>query len=899
MSRTSQFSQMLRIAFVLLFMFTFAIQPSSVGSAQTPGDEPPVDLTEPGPTPVIEDAAPSTWPTASGPEDMHDYSILDENGQPYLPPAIPEVSAEPGAVYTVTTQLTTDGSLDSTLPVAPDLAAIPYAVTPDEALLSVPEVLDPALDASLTTAGEIYQNPDEVNLPASTPGNLDDFNRPNGSLGASWSPVNGTISIASNRAQTTSGYTTTALAVYSGIGVNNMEADISTQGTTVQYSALVLNYGAGVNNLFIKIQDNSHDGRFDTGGCYLGNNGAGFGLGFFGLSSSFTSAHLSVKVSAARVVTIKLSHIDGGTGTQTYVCSGAPAFEGSSVGIGSYGGGRIDNLSTSPATPVSKDNFNIQNGPLGANWRMRLGSMMIKGSKAVSSTFANNVALYNGLGSNRVEADISLTPGGGLQYAALMLNYDEGVDNLFIKFQDNDGNGNFEKLGCYRGNNSGSFDGFRDVTPFISAHMKIDVGATRLVSVWLTKIDGGTDSAHYLCNTAPGPEGYGVGMASYGGGRVDNFQVINNFEDNFSRANGPLGSNWVIRDGEFTIVNGVAQGYNVLALATYNGLATSEIEGDISLKPGGGVQYTGFVLNYQAGVTDLFLKAQDNVGNGQFTHFGCYIGNNGGPFGPGFFSLSSPFTTAHLHVSVNPARVVTIVLSRINGGAGVQVYTCAGAPVAEGDLAGIVGYGGGQMDNVRINRTVLLDQFNHVDGPLGPTWSYRAANYTVVNQIAVGSLGITDAAITSFNSVTAKVMEGDISLTPGGGTQYSGFTLNYDPGSDFIFVKIQDNDGNGTFDSGACYQHNNASPFGLGFFGLSGVFVNAHLRVSVDVNNNVTILLTKINGGTGTQVYTCTGAPVARDTGIGMDGYNGGRIDNVQVSRYQWGEPAFLPWSRK
>jgi hypothetical protein len=917
MSRVSLFFRSLRIVFILVILFTFAVQAPGVGSAQTgiPETETPVDTSLPGPVYSEAETLPDR-PVASGPDDMADYTIFDENGQPLQPQPDQTgsvISIPPGDDFfylpsessgDYTAPQFSDGSIDSTQPDTGSTSLLPYAPVTDQALESVPQLLDPSQDASLSPADAGVESPDQVNMLSNSLGNLDDFNRPNGSLGASWAVINGAFTINNNLAQTALGNTTANLAVYNGIGVNSLEADISIQpgGNNTQYTALVLNLDSDTvaNDLFIKVQDNNKDGLFDTGGCYRGNNAGEFGLGFFNLTSAFASAHMRVEVSTARTVTLTLSQINGGSASQTYVCNGAPAFEGVQVGIGSYGGGRIDNLSTTPASLNKTDSFSLQNGPLGSDWRMRLGSVVALNGRATSMDQANNIALKNGLGSTQVEGDISLTPGGGVQYSALMLNYDEGVDNLFIKFQDNNGNGDFESLGCYRGNNSGAFagGGLVPVDPFTSAHMRIYVGALRYVFIYLTNINGGSGSVAWYCTSAPGPEGYGVGLASWGGGRIDNFQIITNFEDDFSRPNGALGSDWTVRDGTYGIFNQTAQGTNT-ALATYKGLATSEIEGDVSLSPGGGTQYSGFVLDYGAGVNNIFVKAQDNDGNGQYDHAACYTGNNVSPgFGLGYFTLSSPFTTAHLRVSVDAARNVTIILSRINGGTGVQIYTCAGAPAAEGDQAGIVGYGNGRIDNVHINRTIALDQFNHPDGPIGPTWSHQVNNYSVENQLAVGGLNPVITGLVTLNGITGNAIEGDVSLSPGGGTQFAGFFLNYNGAENYIFLKVQDNNGDGTFDSGACYRTTNDIPFGLGFFSLSGAFTTAHMRVSDGPNHNVTILLTRINGGTGAQVYTCTGAPQAAGTGIGMTGYGGGRVDNVVVVNDKF-KQIFLPRSAR
>ncbi len=180
---------------------------------------------------------------------------------------------------------------------------------------------------------------------------LDDFNRPDGPIGPNWTVHNGSCNVVSNAA-TCTGMGRATFNSAAGTG-DQAEMDVAVFGTDVDYQALLLNYGAGTSNLFIKVQNQDSDMQFHYAACYTGNNGASFGPGFFALSSPFGSAHMAV----SRVgddVTISFTNIDGGAQPpQTYVCSGAPPREGTGIGIAGYTGvDRVDNFGGEGGTAV-------------------------------------------------------------------------------------------------------------------------------------------------------------------------------------------------------------------------------------------------------------------------------------------------------------------------------------------------------------------------------------------------------------------------------------------------------------------------------------------------------------------------------------------------------------------
>jgi hypothetical protein len=174
---------------------------------------------------------------------------------------------------------------------------------------------------------------------------LDDFNRADGPLGSNWTVHDGTCSVLGNAATCNS----TGRATFNGApgSGDQAEMDVEVYGTATDYQALLLNYGGGTTNLFIKVQNQDGGMQFGWVGCYTGNNSGGFGPGFFALSSPFTSARMTA-IRVGDDVTISFTNIDGGAQpSQTYVCSGAPAREGTGVGIaGFWGVNRMDNFGT-------------------------------------------------------------------------------------------------------------------------------------------------------------------------------------------------------------------------------------------------------------------------------------------------------------------------------------------------------------------------------------------------------------------------------------------------------------------------------------------------------------------------------------------------------------------------
>lgn len=182
---------------------------------------------------------------------------------------------------------------------------------------------------------------------------LDDFNRADGPLGPNWTVHSGSCAIDNNAATCNSLGLATMQAAD---GSDQLSIDVEAGSVTAtKYAALVMGYGGGDSNVFVKVQAQDGNANFTHAACYTGNNSSGgsFGLGFFSLSATFSTATMTV-TRVGDDVLIDFTNIDGGAQpSQNYVCTNAPAPDGTAAGIGGYAGlARMDNFS-SQGTPPS------------------------------------------------------------------------------------------------------------------------------------------------------------------------------------------------------------------------------------------------------------------------------------------------------------------------------------------------------------------------------------------------------------------------------------------------------------------------------------------------------------------------------------------------------------------
>lgn len=177
----------------------------------------------------------------------------------------------------------------------------------------------------------------------------DDFNRADGTnMGPDWTEISGDNIITGNMG-----------AGNQSFGVNDMthnsascpydqvEASVdflpATAGPSVAYVVLIA--GVGVNNIYVKIQDNDADGLYDRCFFYHSGNGGGTwnATWFFDLATPVTSGRITL--SFPDTDTAQLD-VDGGAGVETFTVPGilsAGLSLGTSVGLGSFATAAFDN----------------------------------------------------------------------------------------------------------------------------------------------------------------------------------------------------------------------------------------------------------------------------------------------------------------------------------------------------------------------------------------------------------------------------------------------------------------------------------------------------------------------------------------------------------------------------
>ncbi|HSK15605.1 MAG TPA: hypothetical protein VK915_05500 [Gaiellaceae bacterium] len=175
---------------------------------------------------------------------------------------------------------------------------------------------------------------------------------------------------------------------------------------------------------------------------------------------------------------------------------------------------------------VLLDNFNRPNAAnLGPNWALQNLNIGIVNNAAVNANSDTALATFNP--RTATEACIDVSAGApGTQYAAIVLRYANNANNVFIKVQDNDGDGAFERLYWYYGNNGSPWPSGRVsdlLTPFLQGRLHVAVKGTRVVAHIDTNFDNKPEQGFVAQNLPTASLGMQFGIAGYGGARIDNF----------------------------------------------------------------------------------------------------------------------------------------------------------------------------------------------------------------------------------------------------------------------------------------------------------------------------------------------------------------------------------------
>ena len=141
-----------------------------------------------------------------------------------------------------------------------------------------------------------------------------------------------------------------------GTGRTNVSVDVLLNGSTsAQYGALVLGYADTGQCAFIKIQDSGSITGFNAVAFYYYNQNNHQANGHFLSIDGFTGVQ-SARITAALMGTVAVLGIDSnfdGVADATYTYDyatdwGTGVFFGNQVGVGVYGGARLDNFTVVP-----------------------------------------------------------------------------------------------------------------------------------------------------------------------------------------------------------------------------------------------------------------------------------------------------------------------------------------------------------------------------------------------------------------------------------------------------------------------------------------------------------------------------------------------------------------------
>lgn len=181
------------------------------------------------------------------------------------------------------------------------------------------------------------------------------------------------------------------------------------------------------------------------------------------------------------------------------------------------------------------DNFNRPDGTnMGPNWNEVTGDWRIENEMARSQPSAfTDLMTFNGYNSTQpyVEAEVYYLGSARVTYAALVSRYLNLSNNLFIKVQDNNSSGDFERVFFYYGNNGGPWAGmtggnyYVDVTPFVKARIWTVVSGTDITLNIDRDMNGVPEDILTRGNFPTANLGDVVGLGGYNNATFDNFLV--------------------------------------------------------------------------------------------------------------------------------------------------------------------------------------------------------------------------------------------------------------------------------------------------------------------------------------------------------------------------------------
>lgn len=206
-------------------------------------------------------------------------------------------------------------------------------------------------------------------------------------------------------------------------------------------------------------------------------------------------------------------------------------------------------LATTAAHGAVIDDFNRADAlTLGVNYTVQNGNFRISGNRAITTNFVS-LATFDGSSSNNVGVDAALRGFDSGSYVALTLGYGS-AHSYFIKIQDNDGDGFFDRYGFDTGNND--LNGPFNALGFGFQTASIDVSYTGTVATLNILANGNSLTYSYDYGFAPGSGLVGFGLNRLG--TADNLRF-----DFTPPAGVPEPASWALLIGGFGLAGGAAR----------------------------------------------------------------------------------------------------------------------------------------------------------------------------------------------------------------------------------------------------------------------------------------------------------------------------------------------------
>lgn len=335
------------------------------------------------------------------------------------------------------------------------------------------------------------------------------------------------------------------------------------------------------------------------------------------------------------------------------------------------------------------DDFNRPDAPdLGGAWTERLGDHLLAnnqgtGTQGFTNHWSTHATPVAGYATSVAEVDFFSQPDGGIEVVYVALTFGSaisGTDNIFVKVQDNNQDGFYDRVFFYRGINGSAWPGatFADLTtPTAQGRMRVSFSPDGDTAI--CDIDVNADGTYDEQFSSPGllasgSYGNDVGIGSFGDAAFDNWSL------NGGAAN--TGSAYCFGDGSGTVCpcaafGGVGEGCLTTSGsgATLVGSGNADVGSDTlqldvsgapANKPGlffqgnnqlanpagDGILCTaGGVIRYAVNPTDASGAVSQggfgvNAAAGQTRNYQYWFRDNTNPCGMGGFNFTNGWTVA-------------------------------------------------------------------------------------------------------------------------------------------------------------------------------------------------------------------------------------------------------------